>query len=183
MSNAASLRRLREAAVLDGFCGTCRLRRPREGIKTCDVCLGQEKKRRGASRALGHCRCGQVLTDPRFRQCEGCRVSRRRRGRVREQALIVRGRCLRHPHTLVSPGHVYCELCLEERAAVARKRTRDRRGAALRVRGCSICGLVDHNVLRHGRVPGVVLPHVKDSPLHEEQNPVTRVGRLEANNE
>lgn len=183
MSNAASLRRLREAAVLDGFCGTCRLRRPREGVKTCDVCLGQGKERRGASRALGHCRCGQVILDQHFKQCEGCRESRCHRGRAREQILIVRGRCLRHPHTKVSPGHVYCELCLEERAAAARKRTRDRRGAAMRVRGCSICGLVDHNVLRHGRVAGADLPHVKDSPLREEQNPVIRVGSQEANNE
>jgi len=151
VGDAEALRRLRADAVLRGFCGTCRLRRPRVGIKTCDVCLGQGKKRKQTSRAEGHCGCGRSLRDRRFRQCERCRRRGRRRGRARLRRLLAKERCLRHPDVLALPGHVYCGQCLDERAAAARARTRARSGPAMRELGCSVCGRTDHNVLRHDR--------------------------------
>jgi hypothetical protein len=53
---------------------------------------------------------------------------------------------------LALADHVYCGRCLDERARAARVRTRTRKGTAVKELGCSVCGGVDHNVLRHTRV-------------------------------
>lgn len=35
------LRRLRDGAVKMGLCSICRARTPRDGLKSCDVCIGR----------------------------------------------------------------------------------------------------------------------------------------------
>jgi hypothetical protein len=150
VGNADMLRRLRADAVVQGFCMTCRVRRPRPGIKTCDVCLDRRKNAVRARRARGRCKCGAILRD-RFRLCRRCRKARRAKDRRRQQRLIAAGRCLRHGNVPAVPGHVYCALCLDKLAETARVRVRAKKGGNVQPRRCSICDATDHNRARHDR--------------------------------
>jgi hypothetical protein len=126
MGNADLLRRLRADAVARGLCMTCRIRRPRAGVKTCDVCLGHGKKVVQLRRARGGCsRCGAVLRD-RFKLCRRCRKARRAVDQRRQQRLISAGQCIQHGGVPAVPGHVKCASCLDKLAAKALAHTHEK---------------------------------------------------------
>lgn len=145
------LRRLRADAVARGFCMTCRIRRPRPGVKTCDVCLDHGKAVVQARRARGGCsRCGAVLRD-RFKLCRRCRKAKRAMDQRRIHRLIAAGQCIQHGSVPAAPGHVRCASCLDKNAAGELSRTRVKNGGVVQSRHCSVCGGTDHNRARHGR--------------------------------
>ena len=150
MSNAERLRRLRADAVARGFCMTCWIRRPRLGVKTCDVCLDHGKAIVQARRARGGCsRCGAVLRG-RIKLCRRCQKARRAFDQRRLQRRIVAGECIQHGGVLAVPGYIRCASCLDKDAARERARTRVKNGGVVQSRHCSVCGGTDHNRACHG---------------------------------
>jgi hypothetical protein len=145
------IRRLRADAVASGLCMTCRIRQPRPGVRTCDVCLGHGKKVVQSRRARGGCsRCGAVLHD-RFKLCRRCRKARRAVDQRRQLRLIAMGQCIQHGGVPAVPGHVRCTSCLDKLAAKALACTRMKNGGVVQPRHCSVCGATDHNRARHDR--------------------------------
>lgn len=164
------IRQLRADAVASGLCMTCRVRRPRPGVKTCDVCLGHGKKVVRSRRARGGCsRCGAVLHD-RFKLCRRCRKARRAVDRRRRQRLIATGQCIQHGSVPAVPGHVRCASCLDKRAARALARTHVKNGGVVQPRHCSVCGATDHNRARHNRDQSRL--HENSGCLHENSSRV-----------
>ncbi len=157
--NADIVRKLRADAVARGLCMTCRIRRPREGVKTCDVCLGGKKDIIQAHRARGRCRCGASIAGRRFRQCSRCRRADRLSYRRRRDRLSAVGMCLIHPSVPVALGHTRCSSCLDKMAERARARERAQKvatGGSVELRRCSACGSTEHNLSRHERISPMV---------------------------
>ena len=136
-TNAERLRRLRAEAVAAGLCLECRKRRPRTGVKTCDVCIERSAQRDERYRAAGLCVCGRR---PRkgLKMCALCRghgSSSQRRVRRRKRA---EGTCTHHGCN--APAMLDRTMCGVHLALNA-QRTEDLHAERLAQGLCIMCGV------------------------------------------
>lgn len=151
MSNAEALRALRADAVARGLCQECRCRSPRDGVKTCDVCLQRAKDRVEERRLRGKCDCGRrpVRGKAACRRCIDDRIPRDARRYAKRVNAGVCPRCNKAPP---APNRKQCAACLDAMAALAMRlyieRTPDARPW---MRRCSVCHELGHLASRHTR--------------------------------
>jgi hypothetical protein len=151
MSNAERLRFLRADAVGRGLCLGCRCRKPRDGVKTCDVCLQRVKDRIEENRLIGKCDCGRRPV-PGLTQCRRCKDINALSEKRSRKRWIDSGVCPRCRTAPLATGRRACEPCLREAARLLIEHYWSQRPVRLRRSPtCSVCGEVGHRAGRHPR--------------------------------
>lgn len=140
MSNADRLRTLRQAAVANGLCYTCRCRPKTETSRYCAECIAKgdayEKARADRYQAEGRCRCGRPPLQGRA-QCARCQANSERVNGARKQRLIAAKLCVRCGDVKAAPDRLQCSGCCKRSAQDNRDRQREliARGIC-RIAGC-----------------------------------------------
>lgn len=128
MSNAEALRALRTDAVKRGLCLECRCRKPRDGVKTCDVCLQRANDRTEQYRLRGKCDCGRKPVAGKA-HCQRCIDALNRRDQRYRTRRLDAGLCPRCGRCEPESGRSACRPCLDIAAAYKRHWWREIRTA------------------------------------------------------
>lgn len=153
-TEAEALHRLRAAAVAAGKCYTCRKRAPKPGRRNCQVCIGNSRVARLATRGNGKCdRCGIDVSARATRLCESCTRKVTVTSRAAREKAIADGLCGRCHKNPLEPGRTACAVCLADLAARAREQAR---AAGAIPKPCTVClrsgfGAYDHSSRTHDR--------------------------------
>lgn len=119
MSNADRLRALRADAMKHGLCQECRCREPREGVKTCDVCLQRAADRTTEHRLRGRCDCGKRVVSGKA-HCQRCIDALIRRDRLCKERRVAQGLCPQCGKSAPESDRTRCRPCLDKAAAYKR---------------------------------------------------------------